>query len=112
MAAGVEMPVEAEVFLRGFLGSEDDLARVLGEMLGNVEDGFEHGDGVALDGAALHQLIGGLGANDGDGFGDHVGEAGKELIAREAVTGVEFFVAPALIGCTTDAAEDPLRDVA
>lgn len=111
-SGAVEVAVVAEVFPGKQFGGEHDLAAVHGEMLDNVEDGFEDGAFVVLNGAALFELGGVEGSDDGGCFAYRLLEPGKHVGCGDVAGGGEFGIAPAVIGLAGYSAEYPLADVA
>lgn len=102
----------AEIGAGGRLGGEDDLAGVLGEVLDNVVDGFEHGDILALDADTRSQACRRKDGDDGAGLAHGGAEAVAKFVRAEAAAGGEFRIAIPHVRCAAHTRDDPLPQIA
>ena len=82
------------------------------EVFGDVEDGVEKSDVVALDLATLQETRGVEGAEGGFDFRQRGAEQCQQVVTGNRVTLCEFCVAIALVRLPADSADDPLARVA
>lgn len=106
------MREEAQVLARDHLRHENDLARVLSEMLDHMKHRLHSRHSILLNFVKRFQLTGGETCDDSRRFFDSGAQSGGEFRGRSSAARVEFPMAHARIRRIAERRDNPLAHIA